>query len=88
MRHPQVTIFTSTGCIHCEAVLAQLNEWGVQYVEKNISEDEAYAKEMRSYGVYGTPATYIGNKLVLGVQKRRMKELLKEQSSTGIKMYG
>jgi len=76
MSNQNVVVYTSDGCHYCERVLNQLNEWDIEYTEKNISQNETYHREMREYRLYGTPVTFVGDEKVLGFQKRKFKKLL------------
>ncbi|KGX87843.1 glutaredoxin family protein [Pontibacillus marinus] len=76
MSKPNVVVYTSDGCHYCERVLNHLNEWDIDYTEKNISQNDAYYKEMRENRVYGTPVTFIDGEKLLGFQKRKFKKLL------------
>lgn len=72
----QVIVYTSTGCPHCQKVKEQLKEWGVPYEERNVSENYAYFEELQNKKIFGTPATYIDDRLVLGFQPEKMRERL------------
>ncbi|KGP90096.1 glutaredoxin [Pontibacillus chungwhensis BH030062] len=76
MANQHVVVYTSNGCHHCENVKSFMEEWNIPYTEKNISADKEHYRQMRAKRVYGTPATYVGDELVLGYQKRKLKKLL------------
>ncbi|MFC0523717.1 glutaredoxin family protein [Pontibacillus salicampi] len=76
MTRQNVVVYTSDGCRHCSNVLEFLEESGVQYEEKNISRSKEYYQEMKQQGVYGAPATFIGDQKILGFQKRQLKKKL------------
>lgn len=71
-----VVVYTSTGCPHCHKVKEQLNEWGIAYEERNVSETKEYFEELQERKIFGTPATLINRKIVLGFQADKMKKLL------------
>jgi len=73
---PQVTVYTSTGCPHCLKVKEQLKEWQVPYEEKNVSTNKVYFDELTERKLFGTPATFIGERFVLGFQPEKMMKLL------------
>jgi len=73
---PQVTVYTSTGCPHCLKVKEQLKEWQVPYEEKNVSTNKVYFDELTERKLFGTPATFIGERFVLGFQPEKMVKLL------------
>jgi thioredoxin reductase (NADPH) len=72
----KVTVYTSQGCPYCKKVKEQLTAWGVPFEEKNVSENYEYFEELQQKKIFGTPATYINGKLVLGFQEAKMKKLL------------
>lgn len=76
MSKPDVVVYTSDGCNYCDRVLDYLNEWDIDFTEKNISQNDAYCREMKESKVYGTPVTFIDDEKVLGFQKRKFKKLL------------
>ncbi|MFE4202609.1 FAD-dependent oxidoreductase [Aneurinibacillus aneurinilyticus] len=71
-----VIVYTSQGCPYCKKVKEQLNAWGIQFDERNVSENYEYFEELQQKKIFGTPATYINGKLVLGFQEAKMKKLL------------
>ncbi|MFT9847192.1 FAD-dependent oxidoreductase [Aneurinibacillus sp. REN35] len=71
-----VIVYTSKGCPYCHKVKEQLAAWGVEFDERNVSENYEYFEELQQKKIFGTPATYINGKLVLGFQEAKMKKLL------------
>ncbi|MBM7554381.1 glutaredoxin family protein [Thalassobacillus pellis] len=71
-----VIVYVSNDCRHCEQVVNQLKEWEVDFVEKNVTNNRESFKELQRERVYGTPATFIGGRKVLGFQKRKLKREL------------
>ncbi|WP_431801692.1 glutaredoxin family protein [Halobacillus andaensis] len=76
MSQQEVVVYTSDHCTHCKNVLSKLNEWGIDYKEKNVTQNRSYFKELQQQKVYGTPATFIGDDKVLGYQERSLKRVL------------
>lgn len=72
----EVVVYTSSGCPHCQVVKGQLKEWGVKYEERNVSESKEFFEQLQEKRIFGTPATYINGKVVLGFQPDKMKSLL------------
>lgn len=79
MNHPKVIVYTSRNCSNCDRVLSKLEEWKIDFEERNISENREFFKELQSKKVYGTPATFIDDEKVLGFQERKLKRLLNIQ---------
>jgi len=71
-----VIVYTSQGCPYCKKVKEQLTAWGIPFEERNVSENYEYFEELQQKKIFGTPATYINNKLVLGFQEAKMRKLL------------
>jgi thioredoxin reductase (NADPH) len=80
---PEVTIYTSTGCPHCLKVKEQLQEWQIPYTEKNVSVTKEYFDELKARKLFGTPATFIGERFVLGFQPEKMRNLLDDAITEG-----
>lgn len=78
----QVTIYSTTWCAFCKTEKQYLSKLGVAFIEKDIEADkEAYEELMaKSNGGYqGVPVTDIAGTLVLGFDRRKIDELIKEK---------
>ena len=71
-----VILYSSTGCPRCLQVKEQLKEWGVSYEERNISDNQDYFKQLQERKIFGTPATFINNKPILGFQPEKLRAAL------------
>lgn len=79
----KVTIYSTTWCAFCKTEKQYLDKLGVKFVEKDIEADkEAYEELMaKSNGGYqGVPVTDIAGTLVLGFDRRKIDELIKEKN--------
>ncbi len=76
MSVPEIIVYSSTGCPYCEKVKEALKSWGFEYEERNASIVKQYFDELKERKIYGTPATLINGKLVLGFQEKKLKKLL------------
>lgn len=76
MTESNVIVYTSHGCPYCKKVKEQLTAWGISYEERNVSENKEYFDQLQQKKIFGTPATYINGKLVLGFQEPKMRKLL------------
>lgn len=74
----EVTIYISDQSPQCKNLLEQMDEWGVLYHTKNVSENKDYLNELQSEGVYGTPTLFIEgeHKPILGFQKNKIRHIL------------
>ena len=84
MRNPNVIVYTSRNCNYCDKVTAKLEEWNIDYEERNVSENREQFKELQRQSVYGTPAVFIDEEKILGFQERKMKQRLRIKEDTQI----
>lgn len=85
MSKPNVVVYTSDGCHYCNKLLDHLDAWKVEYIEKNISQNTQYYREMKQQGVYGTPVTFVEDNKVLGFQKNKLEKLLEQDEVSSYK---
>ncbi|GHH97728.1 FAD-dependent oxidoreductase [Neobacillus kokaensis] len=76
MTQPEIIVYSSTGCPYCEKVKTYLKENGFEYEERNASIHKEYFDQLKERKIYGTPATLINGKLVLGFQEKKFIKLL------------
>lgn len=76
MANPEIIVYSSTGCPYCEKVKTYLKEHGFEYEERNASIHKEYFDQLKERKIYGTPATFINGKLVLGFQEKKFIKLL------------
>ncbi|QDP39140.1 glutaredoxin family protein [Radiobacillus deserti] len=76
MMKQNVVVYVSTGCDECNKVIHHLEDWGVPFIEKNINENKEYFRELQRNKVYGTPAVFTDDEVVLGFQERKLKQTL------------
>ncbi|TDK62452.1 pyridine nucleotide-disulfide oxidoreductase [Bacillus salipaludis] len=72
----EVIVYSSTGCPYCEKVKSALKDWGIEYEERNASIHKEYFDQLKERKIFGTPATFINGKLVLGFQEKKFRKLL------------
>lgn len=66
-----IKVYTSPTCVYCHALLDWLDERGIKYEEL----DAAKA------GFSSVPVTEIGDEIVLGFNRRKIKKLLSQNKS-------
>src|SRR5690554_5191185 len=71
-----VIVYSSTGCPRCHQVKEQLQQWGITYEERNITDNLTYFEELQQRKIFGTPATFINNKPILGFQPDKLMKAL------------
>ncbi|MEH7354543.1 FAD-dependent oxidoreductase [Neobacillus drentensis] len=76
MSKHEVIVYSSTGCPYCEKVKSFLKDHGVEFEERNASIHKEYFDQLKERKIYGTPATLINGKLVLGFQEKKLNKLL------------
>lgn len=78
----KVIIYSTTWCAFCKTEEQYLDRLGVGYVKKDIEEDkEAYEELMGKINgdFQGVPVTDIAGSLVLGFDRKKIDETLKEK---------
>lgn len=71
-----ITVYTSSTCPYCSMIKKYFDEKGVEYSEKNISEDAAARKELMDKGHMGVPVTVIGDQEIVGYDPDKLDELI------------
>lgn len=74
---PGVTLYTSYDCIWCVKAKEYLSQHGVPYIEKNVEDDEAIAREALTLaGRKGVPVIAVGSGVVVGFRQQELDALL------------
>lgn len=60
----------------CKKVKEFLSQKQIQFVERDVSEDQEALAELEKLGVLTTPVTVIEGEVVVGFDRRRLEELL------------
>ena len=77
--NPQTLLFTMNHCKPCDDARALLIERGVEFEEFNVSDGEAQAKKMKSYGGgRGFPYLVSGNQTLSGFYRHQFISTLAE----------
>lgn len=74
----KVTVYTSTGCPKCKQVKEQLAAWGVAFEERNVTDSQEHFKALQERKIFGTPATIIADRFVLGFQPEKLEKRLRD----------
>lgn len=79
---PKVIIYSTTWCAFCKTEEQYLQKLGVEYVKKDVEEDKAAYEELMekiSGNFQGVPVTDIAGEIVLGFNRPKIDEALKEK---------
>ena len=73
----KVTVYSTSTCPYCTMVKDYLKDKKIEYVEKNVAEDNDAAQEMvKLTQQMGVPVTVIENEFVIGFNTAKIDELL------------
>lgn len=76
MSNKSLTVYISKQCRDCDRVVDLLNQLGISYMEKNISENRDYLKELQNLSIYATPVVMTEGRTILGYQESKIKQLV------------
>jgi glutaredoxin 3 len=60
----------------CNRVKEFLSQKNVQFVERDVSQDQSALSELEALGTMATPVTVIDGQAVVGLDKARLEQLL------------
>ncbi len=73
----EIKIYTTATCGYCHMAKNFFDENNIKYTEIDVSSDREKADEMiKKSGQMGVPVIEIGDKIVIGFDKKRISELL------------
>ncbi|MBT3230360.1 NrdH-redoxin [Candidatus Uhrbacteria bacterium] len=73
----KITVYSTPTCPYCKLVKEFLNKHNVEFEEIDVSASHEQAQEMiHKSGQMGVPVTAIGEDIVIGFDKPKLKELL------------
>jgi len=76
----KVIVYSTQTCPYCDMVKNFLKEKEVEFEEIDVGSDKEKAQEMvEKSGQMGVPVVEIGGEMVVGFNKERIDELLKEK---------
>ncbi|MNW25092.1 Glutaredoxin-like protein NrdH [compost metagenome] len=73
-------VYTSSNCPHCKQVKSFLTEQGVEFEERNIETNDAYAQEVWDMGIRAVPLTLIGDARISGMNKTQFNKVLNPEA--------
>ncbi|MGO1580651.1 MAG: glutaredoxin family protein [Peptoniphilaceae bacterium] len=74
----KVVVYTSSTCPYCTMAKDYLKERNVEFEEKNVQTDSQARSELMAKGYTGVPVISIDNEEIVGFDKSKLDELLKD----------
>lgn len=81
MTQPSITIYTQPTCQACHRLKAYLKQKGIEYHERNVSEDETAFAKLQQLGASTTPVIVVGNEVIVGFDQAKLERLLSQETS-------
>jgi thioredoxin reductase (NADPH) len=81
----RVVIYSSTGCPYCEKIKNELKSWGLEYEERNVTENPQFFDDLHEKGIFSVPVTFIDGESFIGYRPNKMKDYLKITDSPSTK---
>lgn len=72
----EVIVYSSSGCPYCEKIKNELKAWGLEYEERNVTENPDYFNDLHEKGMFSTPVTFIDGEAFIGYRPNKMKDYL------------
>ena len=72
----KVTVYTSSTCPYCTLATDYLDEKGVEYEEKNITESSEAREELMQMGHTGVPIILVDDEEIVGFDKVKIDTIL------------
>lgn len=69
-------VYSSTGCPYCQRIKQDLKDWGVDYEERNVTENPKFFDDLHEKGMFSTPVTFIDGETFIGYRPNKMKQFL------------
>ncbi len=77
-RQPSVTIYSALTCPWCERTKRFLRENGIRFNEVNVIENMKARRDMiKKSGQIGVPVIEIKNKIIVGYDEEKLRNILK-----------
>lgn len=80
MSKAKVVVYTTPTCVYCHALMAWLEEKGIDFVERDLSDEKIREKAAKKLGYEpsSVPLTIIGDKEIEGFNRPAIKRALKQ----------
>jgi glutaredoxin-like YruB-family protein len=75
-----ITVYSADWCAFCHAAKDYFKKLGVEFTEKNVEENQDYAKEaVEKSGQMGIPVIDIDGKIIVGFNRPTIDAALKDK---------
>ena len=71
-----IIIYTTSTWPHCHTAKAFLKSEGLKFTEKNVSNNQAYQKELVDLDARGVPTFKIDDEVIVGFDKNKIMSLI------------
>lgn len=79
----KIKIYTTPSCVYCKMAKDLFKKNGWEYEEIDVSRDITKIEEMEEKsGQRGVPVIEIGDKIIIGFDKKRIEEAMNELKQT------
>jgi len=78
MEQPAIILYTQNGCVESIKTRAWLEQHGIAFRERNVSDDPDAAQDLLATGIFATPLLVIGNQFVLGFRTHAIEATLRK----------
>ena len=76
MDHPPIILYTQTGCVESAQTRAWLQQRGLPFLERNVTDDAAAAQALAETGIFATPLVVVKTQKVLGFRPHAIEAAL------------
>ena len=82
MSNPSVTVYSASWCAYCHAAKDYFDKIGVNYTDKDIESDAAFAEEsVVKSGQRGIPVIDINGTIIVGFDRAKIDAVLKSHQT-------
>ncbi len=76
MSEKEVVLYTQSGCRFCSLEQEWLSQHGVDFQERNITDDPSALADLEQIPAFSTPVALIDGEVVFGFDRHKLSELL------------
>ena len=75
-QQPEIVVYTQPHCSGCREVERYLEQRGVAFTMRDVTEDAAALEEITSRGYMSTPITRVGDRWIAGFRRKEFDRLV------------